>query len=163
MRPVILRRSQIFWQAWLFIWLQGKWKSRAVQTEPCLRRRKDQQVVKRTCTVYIHLFSIYLDIFMEVISPRDGATSHCSLFLKVFTGPIAFFQFPLTFWFDYIRRSAQRDFFIITFILFTSLCYLYLIIFSLIASLINFDAVDPCRKIDQFVVHLNFIWKAKRG
>jgi len=34
---------------------------------------------------------------MEVISPRDGATSHCSLFLKVFTGPIAFFSVSVNF------------------------------------------------------------------
>lgn len=121
MRPVILRRSQIFWQAWLYIWLQGKWKSRVVQAQPRLRRRKDQKVVKHLA-LFIFTSSPYIWIYLwkwfhHVMAqpPIVHYSSKSSLDQFFFSVSVK------TFWFDYIRRSAQRDFFIITFILFTSL------------------------------------------
>lgn len=139
MRPVILRRPQIFWQAWLFIWLQGKWKSRVVKTQPRLRWRKDSKVVKHLA-LFIFTSSPYIWIYLwkwfHHVMAQPPIVHYSS---KSSLDQLLFFSFRKTFWFDYIRRSAQRDFFIITFILFTSLaiCILSFSVESLPRSIMS--------------------------
>ena len=130
MRPVILWRSQILWQAWLYIWLQGKLFCRSwILITPVLRKmeepswpnwtpfaleRRSTSCKTQTCTVYIHLFSLYSHIWIylwkvnrsliPILLTRffsDFTTWWRNLPLFIIPQSLhwtnCFFQFPLTF------------------------------------------------------------------
>lgn len=154
----------------------GKWKSRVVKTQPRLRWRKDSKVVKHLA-LFIFTSSPYIWIYLWKVNrsclPRDPNPFFSDFTtwwrnLPLFIIPQSlhwtncFFSVSVeTFWFDYIRRSAQRDFFIITFILFTSLaiCILSFSVESLPRSIMPRSIL--VWKVTGFFVNLNLVLERK--